>query len=266
MHIGNYLMISGSELLKEPELYRKYVKCFEMMSISRFLIKERDRYIQIAKIVELKYDTEIEILADMEILFFNKVLLIDPTVRVLFDNRERDEFTFEFDEGEMQYLKYMGSMIRRYQVNEVYGLGEKFISSMLGNIVLHYNLLLNRSNEKELNVKTYNQERAYKFFGAIVMYHNINKRMSFYADEIMVSKRTLSKITKEVYGKSPKSILDNYIVERAKEYLKRPELTLKEISANLGFSETNNFLAFFKKITKQTPTEFREVFLGSSLY
>ena len=200
---------------------------------------------QIAKIIELKYNAEIEILEDMEILFFNRVLLIDPTVRILFDNRESDDFIFEFDEGEMEYLKYMGSMIRRYQLNKDYGLGEKFISSMLGNIVLHYNLLLNKRNEKDLKVKTYNQERAYKFFDAVVRYHNINKRLSFYADEIMVSKRTLSKITKEVFGKSPKSILDNYIVERAKEYLKNSELTLKEISANLGFSETNNFLAFF---------------------
>jgi len=35
-------MISGSELLNEPEQYGKYVKCFEMMSISRFLNMEPD--------------------------------------------------------------------------------------------------------------------------------------------------------------------------------------------------------------------------------
>lgn len=259
-------MISGSEFLDEPEKCDTYFKCFEVMTISRFLNVGPGKYRQIAKVVQLKSNPEVEILRDMEILFFNRVLFVDPTVRILFDNRKSNEFSFEFDQSEMEYLKYMGYMIRSYQINEDHGLGEKFISSMLGHVVLHYNLVFNKKSRKEQIVRNYNQERANKFFEAIVRYHHSNKKMAFYANEILVSKRTLSKMTKEVFGKSPKQILDSYIIERAKEYLTRPELTLKEISANLGFSETNNFLTFFKKVTKQTPTEFREVYLGSYLY
>lgn len=262
MGARNYLIITGSEFLNDPDARKRYADKFDILSITKVTKIGPNCNEQEAFILDLELTPviDIEISEDMQLFFFNRTLLADPMVRVLFDSREANTYRLIFTDTEIAYLLEMGKIIRTYQENEDYELGEKFISNILGHNVMHYKMVVDKQGGRiqvQKNYKYYEQ-RAYKFVDAVVAYHHVNKKLSFYADQILVSKRTLSKITKEVFGKSPKSILDGYIIEKAKEYLKQPELSIKEVGAKLGFLEINNFMTYFKKITNLTPSEFRE--------
>ena len=89
---------------------------------------------------------------------------------------------------------------------------------------------------------------------------NLKKSHSpaFYSIDIGVAESKLSAITKEIYGLSPKKIINEGIILKAKKLLAENELIIKEISEELGFADAPHFVKFFKKETGMTPGQFKE--------
>ena len=54
---------------------------------------------------------------------------------------------------------------------------------------------------------------------------------------------------------------DNYKIEKSKELLKNPNLSLLDISLSVGYNNQSYFSTVFKKTTSKTPLEFREDYL-----
>jgi len=79
-----------------------------------------------------------------------------------------------------------------------------------------------------------------------------------YAETIGVSYRGLNEACKAVAQKTAKRFLDDWIVLEAKRRLADRELSVKEISAGLGFDEPTNLVKFFRERTGMTPTAFRD--------
>jgi len=66
-----------------------------------------------------------------------------------------------------------------------------------------------------------------------------------------------------LFSESEGSTIENYFInqkiEKVKELLIYDELSLSEISYKLGYSSTAHLSSQFKKITGQTPTQFRKI-------
>lgn len=84
------------------------------------------------------------------------------------------------------------------------------------------------------------------------------KQVNYYAREILITEKRLNQATTKVLGKTPKEIIDDRIMLEAKRILAHTTESVKEIGHNLGFEEPTNFIKYFKKHSKLTPTEFRE--------
>jgi len=81
--------------------------------------------------------------------------------------------------------------------------------------------------------------------------------VSEYADEMAVTSDYLNKTVKNLTGKSAKDHIQSKLITEAKRSLLFSNITNKELSYALGFDESAHFNNFFKKITGQTPSEFR---------
>jgi len=55
----------------------------------------------------------------------------------------------------------------------------------------------------------------------------------------------------------PHRYLSNRRIERAKSLLVERKLSVTEIGHEVGFSETSSFTSAFRKITGETPTDYR---------
>ena len=84
------------------------------------------------------------------------------------------------------------------------------------------------------------------------------KQVNYYAKEIIITEKRLNHATTKVLGKTPKEIIDDRIMLEAKRILAHTTESVKEIGYDLGFDEPTNFIKYFKKHSKFTPTEFRE--------
>jgi len=79
-----------------------------------------------------------------------------------------------------------------------------------------------------------------------------------YADKLNVSTRYLAMITCQTVSKSPKQVIADYLMEKARQMLMNSRKSIKEISAELGFKTNPVFCKFFKQQEDLTPTEFRK--------
>lgn len=79
------------------------------------------------------------------------------------------------------------------------------------------------------------------------------------AAAINVSPSYLSRMFKDVKGENYINYLTDMRLRRARELLKDPHMTIKEISAEIGFNDQNYFSRIFKNKFGMTPTEFRNV-------
>ena len=93
---------------------------------------------------------------------------------------------------------------------------------------------------------------------AIVEHHREASDVRFYADLLNVSSRYLAQVTRRISGKSPKAIIDDYLIHEIELQLKSTDNTVQEIAYRFGFSSQAHFTKFFKKLKGMSPTEFRK--------
>lgn len=87
--------------------------------------------------------------------------------------------------------------------------------------------------------------------------HTVNT----YADKMNITADHLNRTIKHLTGKTAKDHLDARISLAAKRLLYFSTLSLKEIAFELGFNEPAHFSSYFKKLTGQTPSNYRKSML-----
>ncbi|MCQ2960084.1 MAG: hydroxymethylpyrimidine/phosphomethylpyrimidine kinase [Bacteroidales bacterium] len=120
--------------------------------------------------------------------------------------------------------------------------------SYLNTQVIHSSNLTGRSNE------LYNE-----FMNAVVKYVKTYNDVHFYAEQLNVSGRYLSQVTKQISGMAPKTIIDNYLIGEIETELRTTGKTIQEIANESGFSSQAHFTKFFKKMKKMSPSEYRKI-------
>ena len=76
--------------------------------------------------------------------------------------------------------------------------------------------------------------------------------------EVDISPYYFSKIFKEETGENFIEYVTNIRITKAKELLENSEFSMKEICAEVGYSDPNYFSRTFKKNVGVTPTEYKE--------
>ncbi|MFD0699483.1 helix-turn-helix domain-containing protein [Myroides pelagicus] len=85
------------------------------------------------------------------------------------------------------------------------------------------------------------------------------RSVNYYAKQMNISVAKLTQISKEVFGSTPKKVINSVVVNEIKLLLKHTPLTVKEIAFELNFEDVSNFIRFFSTTTGMSPTEYREL-------
>jgi AraC family transcriptional regulator, transcriptional activator of pobA len=79
------------------------------------------------------------------------------------------------------------------------------------------------------------------------------------ASKLLLSASYLNKVVKSVSSKTASQIIQDKTILESKSYLIQTDLQIAEIAYKLGFENIPYFIRLFKKATKQTPKEFRNI-------
>lgn len=185
-----------------------------------------------------------KILSEGVILLETPVLHLDQNIRGYFED----------------YLRLIGkvanSELPMYK-DAVRSLISSMVSIAAGQWIADINRLRDEKVVK-LNSRSEHKTLTFKQFIKLVSENYTRQRqVLFYADHLCMSPKYLSKLVKDVSGKSAPEWIDSYVLLEAKHLLKYSDMPIKEIVFRLNFSNQTDFYKYFKAHTGMTPTDYR---------
>lgn len=97
----------------------------------------------------------------------------------------------------------------------------------------------------------------HRFMDLVRQYSSSEREVSFYADKLCVSAKYLSEVVKKGSGKPASYWINGYAAQEIVSLLKKPDMTLSEISDRLNFYNPAHFTRFVRKMLGVSPSEYR---------
>ncbi len=96
-----------------------------------------------------------------------------------------------------------------------------------------------------------------QFMTLVTEHHNSQHSVAFYADQIGLTPKYLSKLVRQASGRTASDWIDAFLILEVKNLLKYSDIPIKEIVFNLKFSNQSVFCKFFKSHVGMTPKDYR---------
>lgn len=101
--------------------------------------------------------------------------------------------------------------------------------------------------------------QTFEKFIALVKEHHVRERgLTFYAEQMSISRKYLGKVVRQASGRKALEWIDDFVIMEAKSMLKFSDKSIKEIVFNMNFVNQSVFYKYFKAHTGMTPSEYRK--------
>ncbi|QVY66433.1 AraC family transcriptional regulator [Polaribacter sp. Q13] len=134
----------------------------------------------------------------------------------------------------------------------------EIIMHSFGLLLYHYGSIFKREHpdlDAHLNRQ---QQLTLKFLTILNDHFKKERSVNFYADRMNLTSAHLSKVLKEISGKTAGQLIDATVIMEAKLLLSNPLLSVSEVANELNFSNLSFFGKYFKKNTGVSPSYFRK--------
>ncbi|SEM78568.1 AraC-type DNA-binding protein [Mucilaginibacter gossypiicola] len=121
-------------------------------------------------------------------------------------------------------------------------------------------ILVNRSytDHYQLKGNLYRNIEILKFRELLRQNIRMVQTVKQYADLLGINRNRLNHLCQETFGKNALAIIHDELLKSCKGDLLTTGKTISEISYEHNFSAPSNFVRFFKSLTKQSPTSYRQ--------
>jgi AraC family transcriptional regulator, transcriptional activator of pobA len=169
-----------------------------------------------------------------------------PTMFISLDNEQNEKmqrllevFEEEYEsnediKGEMLRMLLVRLIIQLTRLAKKQYLGTEHVVEEKFNLIRQFNLLVEIHFRKE-------------------------RQLSFYANLLNKSPKTISNYFSLYSKKTPLQIIQERVIAEAKRLFYYTDKSVKEIADEIGFEDAAHFSKFFKKCTSQSPSELKKV-------
>lgn len=208
--------------------------------------------------VEMLYESED---LTFEFFFFTFDFIVDFNLIMNIDLSEKIEQMpcLKLNKKETQnLLEYHAFIVKQYKKTEnTYR--DKIVKSLLYGVICEIIQLYEDSYLfQTVRKKTRQEELTSQFFELLFKHYKQERKISFYADQMFITSKYLSKIIKESTGKPINQWIDEMVIMAVKALLKTSDMTNLQISEELNFANASFYSSFFRKRTGMTPIQYRE--------
>lgn len=111
--------------------------------------------------------------------------------------------------------------------------------------------------ENALRKDRHKEEVASKFIRLIEQNIRSGRKVEYYARMMNLTPKYLSSVIKAVTGRTASAWIDDYTLAVARNLLRASDMSIQQISYDLGFATPSHFAKFIKDNTGLTPKEVR---------
>lgn len=140
-----------------------------------------------------------------------------------------------------------------------------YLQAIVLNVYSQY-LMAHEKNEAEgkkqdeFQKKGFRQHELFNKFMALLQKDYTRERnIKYYANELCVTPRYLSRVIHDVSGLFASDHIDHFVIEEAKQLIRSKKYTISQVSDMLNFTSQSFFGRYFKKFTGYTPKQYEEL-------
>lgn len=174
----------------------------------------------------------------------------------IFANSNYNKISLSQDEASTLLQLYDLLKAKRDNSHSVYFL--EIIRSLFFTFLYEVQVIYSIRNKTTQSGSKRENELNLKFHELIKTQANIQHSLKFYADSLFITPKHLISSIKNASGKTPGILINETIVEEARQYLVHTCLSVGEISDYLKFNGIAAFSKFFKRYTALSPSAFRK--------
>lgn len=119
------------------------------------------------------------------------------------------------------------------------------------------NIILSRDQKQEEPSRLSREEIIVQFIHLLTKHCKEEHDVAFYASQLCIDARYLSRILKHFDGRSANRWIDEALMKEARLYLHDERLTISQVADILHFSDQSAFGKFFKKHCGMSPLNYR---------
>ncbi len=105
---------------------------------------------------------------------------------------------------------------------------------------------------------THTEEIFTAFLRLVPLYYIEHRDLAFYADQLNISTTYLSRIVRQMSGRTVQDFLAQALVSEAAIRLKTSNRTITQLADDFHFSDQAAFTKFFTRMKGVSPREFRK--------
>ena len=190
----------------------------------------------------------------MEPFFFDSLSIGNYVYKQLY-NSSHTTYVLRLEDSDTGHIRKTLDLMSHYLTSDH---PEEMAGSLVNFLLLQITEIFHSQNVHPAG-RVRHSDALFRLFRKLLA-ENYRKEheLQFYADSLHVSQTYLSRVIRQVSGKT----VNNYIAEAlytdARRLLVFTDLTVKEISEQLGFSDQSSFGKFFKKKSETSPANFRD--------
>jgi AraC family transcriptional regulator len=142
------------------------------------------------------------------------------------------------------------------------GIGDRFYADSLAtalaaHLLRHYSIRKHKIQEYKNGLSKYKLVQAIEYINAHLSANKVS--LASIATELHMSQYYFCRLFKQSTGMTPHQYLIQQRIERAKQLLRQPELTITHIAEECGFANQSHFAKYFRSSTGVSPQQFRRM-------
>ncbi|MBR1933778.1 MAG: AraC family transcriptional regulator [Prevotella sp.] len=182
-------------------------------------------------------------------------LAVGAQIPKSFDGHLRD-FQVHLQPQDQAFLDHLHHLIYTYTREADHS--PQVTLHLLGSLLWHIDHLQGSHEQLTRQSQSRNERVLGDFMQLVSQYAAKEHSLDFYASQLCLSPRYLGTIVKNTSGRAAKQWIDDAILTRIKIELTHTGKTTSQIADQLCFPNPSFFSKYFKRLTGQTPNEFRQ--------
>lgn len=106
--------------------------------------------------------------------------------------------------------------------------------------------------------QSHKDELMFRFLNVLRNHFRSERTIDFYAHSLCLSSKHLSKVVKQVSGRTVHDWIDEYVTTEATALLRSTDMTVSQVADALGFASQPLFSKFFRRTTGLNPSDVRK--------